>query len=445
MSGLGTSPFTFATLLALFALPAPAVAQDAPDESLKERVDRLEQENRDLRVRLDRIDGGGDDPLAAELADLAGPTGRPALAGTRALSFGGYFDLEYRDPADGDRDFRLHRLVPFIEAMPSEHVRFATEIEIEDGHEVEVEFAYLDLLIAAPINFRAGVLLTPLGRFNLRHDSPIQELTDRPLVDRTVIPTTLREAGFGFHGTLAGADAAIGQLSWEAYLTTGFKGLLDDGTAGFDREDGLAEGRAHEELGDEDPFEDNNNSLATVARLEWNPLLGGSLGASIHRGTYDESERNLLTIVAFDAVLDGRLLARSLGLDGAAARIVDGFLLQGEAAHASIETDALARSAGIPDRMQGWYAEVDWRFAPEFLTELAESGWLDHGARFTLVARYDDIDLGGAERERWTFGLNFRPNEAKSVFKFDWQLNRESGTTPAVRNDAFVASVASYF
>src|SRR5262249_23587838 len=157
------------------------------------------------------------------------------------------------------RDLDFPRLIPFIYADVSEHVRFATEIEIEDASEVEVEFAFVDYRIVEPINLRAGALLDPLGHFNLVHDAPINELTERPLVGTLVIPARLRELGAGAFGTLLGADSGFGQWTYEAYFTSGFKGLFDDGTAGFNTTTGLQDGRAHESIGGTEPFHDNND------------------------------------------------------------------------------------------------------------------------------------------------------------------------------------------
>ncbi len=467
--------------------PAQSAAPAAPtNQELLERLERLEQierENHALRVQVDQLthtsdaSRARDAELAADLSGLGSPgskaggdahsakltdAGRklaesglsqafgglytkPFLTSAGGIALGGYVDLTYRNAQGADGTFSFDHLIPFIYAQPSEHVKFATEIEIEDGHEVEVEFAVIDLTFSDPFNFRAGVLLSPLGKFNLVHDSPVNELTDRPLVDRTVIPTTLREAGLGGFGTLASADSVIGQVTWEAYATTGFKGLLDDGTAGFDTSDGLAEGRPHETLGTEDPFKDINNQLSGIGRVEWSPTLGTALGLSGHTGTYDEGGKNNLTIVALDAALDGRALSRMLGATGAIARFLDGFELLGEAAHAHLERDALARSAGIPDRLAGWYAQANYRLYADFLQSFEQRGWLDDGSHFTLVTRYDQIDLDGAERKRWTFGANFRPNRWQTVLKLEYQLNSESGSNANLDDDAFVASIATYF
>jgi hypothetical protein len=64
---------------------------------------------------------------------------------------------------------------------------------------------------------------------------------------------------------------------------------------------------------------------------------------------------------------------------------------------------------------------------------------------FTLVGRWDHVDLDEARRYRVTAGLNFRPIEA-TVFKFDYQMNWGSGTAPQTTDDdAFLFSIASYF
>ena len=57
-----------------------------------------------------------------------------------------------------------------------------------------------DFRLSEALNFRGGVILSPLGSFNLLHDSPLNDLTARPVVSRQIIPSTLSEAGMGFFG-----------------------------------------------------------------------------------------------------------------------------------------------------------------------------------------------------------------------------------------------------
>jgi hypothetical protein len=478
----------FATALALAALALPASAQDGkpaapatPQQTpLEEKVDRLERENEELKKKVDEIDkrlGGDAGALDRDLGSLgapgtqgdgaAAPTKlsaagikladaglsqsfggvytKPFLTKEQSVTIGGYASWIYKDAGDANRSLDFPRLIPFIYAQVSERVTFATEIEIEDGHEVEVEFAFVDYHLADFVNLRGGVILDPLGKFNLVHDDPVNELTERPLVDTTVIPTTLREVGGGFFGTLLPADSASGQVTYEAYVTSGFKGLFNDGTVAFDTTDGLTNGRAHEQPDGTESFADNNNNLAQVGRLEWSPVLGTQLGVSAHHGNYDQGDDNELLITAVDGALDGKAVARWLGADGDFGRVIGGFELLGEWANARISRDAFATASGVPGSMHGWYGQVDYRIYPSFLNDLEQSGYLGAGSRFTLVARYDAVDLDGFGRERWTLGVNFRPNRYQTVVKFDYQFNTESGNEPGKANDAFLMSIATYF
>jgi hypothetical protein len=361
-------------------------------------------------------------------------------AGPRAY-LGGYFDVEYRDAENADHEFRFHRFVPLIYADLHERVRFASEIEIEDGSDVGVEFATLDLLLVQPANFRGGVILDPLGKFNLIHDSPLNDLTDRPLVNQFVIPTTLREIGVGLFGTVT-PDSFSWEVKYEAYLTSGFKGLSDDMALdpAISRGSGLRGARPHEDALGTRSFGDNNNELAGVGRLSVSPVLGSELGVSAHHGTYDEAGRNDLTIAA----VDGLYTLRQFEVGDLPVGPIE---ILAEGAYASIERNSFARSEGVPDDMWGYYAQINYHFLPEY--------FLPRGARlttsifpdstFTLVGRWDYVDLDGSRRERITVGLNFRPIES-TVFKLDYQFNHGAGKAPAsADDDAFLISLASYF
>src|SRR2546427_12580026 len=73
-----------------------------------------------------------------------------------------------------------------------------------------------------PINFRAGIVLLPVGKFTLLHDSPLNDLSDRPLVAAAIIPSTLSETGAGFYGTFY--PTRLSKLDYELYATQGFNG-----------------------------------------------------------------------------------------------------------------------------------------------------------------------------------------------------------------------------
>ena len=342
---------------------------------------------------------------------------------------GGYAEWVYRD-AQGDRhETDFPRLIPFIYADIHERIKLATEIEIEDGHEVEVEFAFLDILLRDEINFRAGVLLDPLGKFNLVHDAPIQDLTDRPLVDQFVLPSTMRELGFGFHGRFAPSDPnASWQVTYETYLVEGFRGLNAGGTiVNISKTTGLRDARPFEDdFGGLEPFHDNNDAPAVVSRVAFSPFLGLETGGSIHAGTYDDRGNNWLVVYAVDFTFQR-----------------GPFELLGEWGYDAIQRDAFARAAGVPDDMWGYYVQANYRFMPDWIRKLLPSSFRD-SATFTAVARWEGTDLDASKRDRLTFGLNFRPIQ-DTVIKFDYQINLEGGDLREEPNNAFLFSIATYF
>ncbi len=367
------------------------------------------------------------------LGTQGGIFAKPFLSGGESRTYiGGYLDLEYRDAQGSNRSFRQHRFIPFIYSQVSEQVRVAAEIEFEDGGtdsegddgETKVEFAIVDWVPSEALGFRAGAILAPLGKFNLVHDSPANDLTDRPLLDTNVIPTTFTEAGAGIFGSFYPGEE--GRLDYELYMVNGFDGLEADATSptGFTSNLSTSAGTR-----DARPSlrTDNNNSIAGVGRVGYSPFLGAELGASAHAGRYDERADNTLVIWALDGIW-----VPTPPLE-----------LLGEVARAEIERDTLARASGVPDDFWGYYLQANYHFMPEAL----ENRWpriFGPESTFTAVARWDHIELDDERRQRSTLGLNFRPIE-DTVFKFDYQFNYEDGGRNRVHNDAVLFSVATYF
>ena len=417
----------------LCVLVALALQQDV--DALKKRVDELER-------KLGQDPQVGDLPKASQDAkrDAGEVYSKPFLARFgRNVYLGGYIDLEFIGTEDNNSDtFDQHRLVPFIYADVSKNIKVAAEIEIEHGNgtELGVEFAHMDYWMHDLINFRAGIILDPLGKFNLVHDAPFQDLTLRPLVDENIIPVVLREPGVGFFGSL---DLDPWELEYEVYLVNGFKGLSKTGTTVINRTSGLRNARPHTTALGTSAYRDFNDDKAVVGRVSASPFLGLEVGASAHTGKYDERGDNRLTIWAVDWTVNLGGIARAVG---APAEFFTRFEVVGEHARALIERDTLAETAGVPDDFDGTYVEARFHVMPDFLRAVIPGA--SDESTFTLVWRYDTIDLDGNERTANTVGLNFRPIE-DTVFKFEVQFREEHGLQPDLQNDAYVFSVATYF
>jgi len=268
----------------------------------------------------------------------------------------------------------------------------------------------MDYKFADVIQARTGIILSPLGRFNLVHDSPLNDLTDRPLVDRVIIPTTLSEAGAGLFGVVYPSRLAV--FNYEVYIVNGFdEGIIAD-SAGTVR---IRDGRGS-------VSSDNNTGKAVVARFDYSPRLGLDLGLSVHHGKYDDAGADNITLVAAD-----------LELRRGPAEILF------EYAQAGVERSHL----GMSHQTQvGYYLQGNLHFLQDKLMQ---------GSTFTGVVRWEWINFAvkGSPDDRLsrlTFGLNFRPVE-KAVFKTDFQTNWQepSGGANTRQDHRFLASVALYF
>src|SRR5262249_13073936 len=151
----------------------------------------------------------------------------------------------------------------------NDRVLFNSELEVEHattekGGNVNSEFAYLDFLHRPELNFRAGLMLMPMGLVNEQHEPTAYLGAHKAETEQVVIPATWSELGAGVFGD-------SGPFSYRAYLVTG----LD--SKGFGPEEGLREGRQ----GGSEALAQHG---AITGRLDWHPIEGTFLGTSLYTG-----------------------------------------------------------------------------------------------------------------------------------------------------------------
>jgi hypothetical protein len=396
---------------------------------------------------------------------------KPFVAAPKAI-VGGYMDIQYRAQSKGSIEngyggntngFDQQRFVPFIYADITEHVKFASELEIEHGireetqdHEFSLEFAHIDYLVNELFNLRAGILLLPVGKFNLLHDSPLNDLTDRPLVSQFIIPTTLSETGAGFYGTLY--PGRTSKLDYELYVTTGPCSYDPNGTPRITEADGTKSSRQRT-CNSTDGL-DINNGKAVVGRLAFSPMLGVEVGGSSYYGNGSTNGNyNPLSITAIDWTLQrgpfeligeaawAYARGNSRAIQGNQIGFAPGSLLTGLGGNSGI---------GIPpQRMNGFYIQGNYHFMPQFLTKLSPKRF-GEGSTFTAVIRYDKVNTnldnsngtgGWGNLEQISVGLNYRPIE-DAVFKISYQYQPMAfnpNTSQRIHDSALVLSAATYF
>lgn len=366
-------------------------------------------------------------PAHAQEAEVSrtDPFAKPFLIDEQAVKLGGYVDAHYRlarvDGFAEEAGFELSQVNLFVFAPLLDRVRFATELEIEDGgEEITLELAMLEVDIASFLAIRAGILLSPIGRFNLVHDAPTNDFVDRPLVARRVIPTTISEPGAGFVGSFIPFGETV--VAYEAYLVNGF----DEGIATDPVEDDslLEAGKGN--------FVDNNLYPSFVGKVTVSPIPAFDVGVSGHSGPYNRWQVEGLVV---DTRRDVTILAADTEIR------LDPVELRSEAALARVDLPpGLEPLRG--ERLGGVYAEVVVHVLDGAIVVLPDSV-------FTLGARYGfvdhNLDATGDHIHRATLGLNFRPIE-RVVFKFD--VKRDFITDPdlnLVHAVTYAAAAAAYF
>jgi len=489
--------------LVIASLPViPAMAADMTPEEIKKLVDeavekRLQDYERRESAREQKEGQAGEaaqpgiGPLPevgkerrtdkqAPLSFGSSGSGRlvyakPFVAFPKAI-VGGYMDIQYRAHRNpvmetGDYNairngegstngFDQQRFVPFIYADITEHVKFASELEIEHGvraageFEISLEFAHIDYLVNEPFNIRAGILLIPLGKFNLLHDSPLNDLTDRPLVSQFVIPSTMSETGAGAYGTFY--PGRTGKLDYEVYWSTGPCGYNANGSPRINEMTGTKDSRQRKCEQNTDGL-DINNGKTVSGRLAYSPILGIEVAGSGYFGNASPSSYNPLSIFAVDWTLQKgpfELIGEAAwsyarnnnrAINGSSFGFAPGSLLLG--------FETLNPAATSPRRSQGLYIQGNYHFMPAFLTKLSPKRF-GEGSTFTAVIRYDRVNLNldnkgenAGELEQISFGLNYRPIEDMAI-KMSYQYMPKAfnpNSEQRIHDSAFVISAATYF
>jgi hypothetical protein len=344
------------------------------------------------------------------------------LLGRTAL--GGYAEaharLEREDGVTEEFGFEAKRFNLFTSTRVSDFVRIGAEIEIEEGgEEIKLEYAAIDVLMHPAVALRGGMILAPLGRFNLAHDSPRNQFTDRPLVSTEILGVALSEAGLGFLGLAPLRGDA--RLTYEIYAVNGFGDALILEAPGGTR---LPLGRQS--------FEDGNKSPAFVGRMAVSPRGGWEIGVSAHHGAYNVFEADGL---ALDDRRDLSIAVLDLELEAVGVRV------QGEAARAWIELPAslVGLFAG---GQSGFYVEASRDFGRGLVSTMPSSF-------FTWKARLDAVDFDADRRgdaaEQVSVGLNFRPTSDTAI-KLDYVRGRSwDPFNNRADHAAFLFSLATYF
>jgi hypothetical protein len=407
-------------VLTLVLAAGMAFGQTSADQ--ERRIAELEKKIQALEAKLETLLTGKPAETAPVVA-FAPPALAPPQRGLTAVSSTGDFnaaeDSELKLPVSGYMDFHFnkdrgdpfrpdfHRFVLLFGHSFSNRIKFWSELELEhalieggeETGEVALEQAYLDFLIKPYFNLRAGMLLTPIGIVNERHEPPSFNGVERPFVETLIIPTTWRELGFGATGDLGRG------FRYRAYLMSS----LD--AARFDAEAGISEAKTS-------GFEASFRNPAKAGRLEFAGVRRLLLGASLYTGRAGFNIPGLnpgVTIGEFD----GRYSYRRFDVRGLFANT---WVTRAGELNRRLEAQ-VGVNPNVASVMRGYYFEPAYHLLPRrYRNDIILFGRYE---RYNTQQRMPQgfVPLPQFNRSSWVTGVTYKPHADVAV-KFDYVFNR---------------------
>lgn len=354
--------------------------------------------------------------------------------GESATAIGGYVEgnTNYfsEDGVSEGFSMELRRFNIFLYSAIGPRIRFLSELEFEHGtEEIALETAQVDFEFHSALVLRGGVILAPIGNYNINHDSPKWDFIERPLVATEIIPSTLSEIGFGLNGKVALSGAFV---TYDAYVVNGLQAdvILNEEGRTF-----LQSGKSEELLA-----EDNNGEPAFTGKLAFKYRKYGELGLSAYHGAYNnfkaegeevEEKRNL-TIAALDFSTQ-----------------IEKATIRGEVAIVALDVpDDIVEIYG--DSQWGGYVEITYPVIRSTIAGFTDAS-INAGVRLERI----DYNVGdfaatganiGDEVDALAVSLSFRPN-ASTVIRANYRHHwiTDILENPTVKSAGFQFGIASYF
>ena len=284
------------------------------------------------------------------------------------LMIGGYGEVHYNQPLSStvrnNGTLDVHRMVMFLGYNFNSKTQFVSEVEFEHVTELYVEQAFIQHKLTNFLNFRAGLMLIPMGIVNEYHEPTTFNGVERPLVDSKIAPTTWREVGVGFSGNVFPAS-----LKYQVYMVNGFNGYKGT-TASLSGKDGFRGGR---QKGEESFISSPN----FTGKVEYYGIRGLNLGLSGYFGKTQSSLYNAIDKNNAAALAKADSSVVNLSMVGVDARYnLGGLQMRGQFYYSDIaNTLQYNKFTGkdLGSAMMGYYVEAGYnvlKFVNTSKTEL---------------------------------------------------------------------------
>ena len=354
--------------------PEDAGAEQPEAQAGEGRNDRIDVEELERRIdiladELERLRSGeADREITADRARALGlaPSAAATYAQDAGVSIAGYGEMLYENYAsDKTSQFDFLRAILYAGYRFNDRFLFNSEIEIEHAKEVFVEFAYVDFLATENVGVRGGMLLIPMGLVNEFHEPTVFIGAERPVTEKSIIPTTWRENGGGIYG-------AFDKVAFRAYVVNGLNGsaFSSSGVRGGRQKGAKAKA----------------NDMALTGRLDFTPTPGMFLGASFYTGgsgqggvVVDERNYGVRTSI-FDLHTQVQVRGFDVRALFAQAMLADTAQLN--------RALGLSESSGVAEKMRGGYLQIGY----DLLSQVTSSG----DVALSPYMRHEKVDTHAA-------------------------------------------------
>jgi len=479
MASRGWSSVLVVFLVVTQAVSWPGRAWAASAEEIEQKLKALQEQVNDLKKQLEQSKTQAPvtqapPPLPAAVQPVAQvttvPAAPPLVSRPSWLSdfkLGGYGStrFEANDLNKFSDTFTFRRFMLTGDATIAERLRSVVEIEFErlteleverrqpveggvrgfsqsiegsDKSEVSLEQAWMQFALADWLRFRAGMMLVPLGRFNINHDDNRWDLPRRSLVDRGVpvlpVKSAWSEVGMGFQGDIP--TQRFGKFSYQVYVMNGV--TLDSTLETVARSSGELETEVEIQPRRGTANLDFKRDKAGAFRLAWSPTLETEIATSVYNGRYTPDF--LPSEALWGVGVDGKATFGPFEVEGeyivteynGITRVARGFAnavleRQLEAGTAPLNTVVDFELAGLASTKQGYWLDLRYRFFPDFLRN-SIFGWKFDNPQLIVTTRMEQVWLDGLVQQadftggeltkltqenrfvdRATLGLAYRP------------------------------------
>lgn len=364
---------------------------------------------------------------------------RPSFTlGNTGVTIGGYFEANSMySVEEGITDglsFQARRMSLLLSGSISKRIKFLSEIEFEEGgKDIAIEYAAIDIAFDPLVNFRAGIIVNPIGSFNQNHDGPKYEFVERPDEAVNLLPGTFSNVGVGFYGKTNTGNWVFG---YEAYLSNGFDSSIIDNES--DRTS-LPATKLNPER-----FDENFSGQPLVTtKIAVAHKSFGEVGFSYMGGQYNKLEDDGLE-------LDTQARHVNVAAFDFNTRIKKtGTVIMGEAAFVWVD---------VPETYTQQFGNKQWGAFVDIVQPVLKRKILDwDDATFNVAARLDYVDYNegrfiqtggkiGDHVVAVTPAISFRPT-AQTVLRLNYRYQWETDilNNPSVPTATWYFGISSYF